>query len=206
MIFVARSSETDEHPKDVYASFFKSSGKYLTFRKSRENYKKLYRELVALHHQADADDLQETINEINETTEKRTRLEKKHREKVLKSVYGTLGHAIGVYKKGELNDQQFGNILYEARERLSRSLHKLSPEELRKKKPGEMRLTDIVHKEMMRQAAAILAFALGVLSFDQVRVTGMTVSSVTGSYDYYSLFGFLFLALATLLFLMRKDN
>ena len=60
------------------------------------------------------------------------------------------------------------------------------------------------YKELAKQAAAILLFALGVFSLDQSRVTGMAVGSVSASSDYYSLFGFLLVGLAV--FILARKN
>ncbi len=64
--------------------------------------------------------------------------------------------------------------------------------------------TDILDK--YRGAAAVISFIVALLSFDQIRLTGFAVSEATGGHDYYSLFGFLFLALAALLFLSSKER
>ncbi|GEM_PF-3367203 len=62
--------------------------------------------------------------------------------------------------------------------------------------------TDILNR--YKRAAAIVSFVVALLSFDQVRLTGAAVSTIHGGYDYYSLFGFLFLALGILLLCMHR--
>lgn len=187
-------------------SSYKPSKKHLPFRRSNDNYDQLYRELTVLHHQADADDLLETMNEINRSSLHQATRDAERRNFFTHTVYVTLDKAIGAYRHKQINEKQFNSILYRAQEQLSDALHERSAKELRKKKPGSMRLTDIVSKEVLKQAAAALTFMFALLSFDQAQITGMAVSTVGGGYDYYSLFGFLFLALATLLFLTSKDR
>lgn len=173
--------------------------------RGRDNYNSLYRELTSLHHEADAEDLRELVTEINTLDVHKAQRRAQRRDFLTHSVYVTLDKAIAAYRKGDLKEDQFNRILTRSREQLSEALHESSPEELHKKKPGELRLVEIVNREVLKQAAAILSFILALLSFDQVRLTGAAIGGA-GSYDYYSLFGFLFLALGILFLLMRKDN
>ncbi len=64
------------------------------------------------------------------------------------------------------------------------------------------RTTDIL--ERYRAAAAIISFVIALLSFDQVRLTGFAIGVTTGGYDYYSYFGFLFLALGIFLLCFER--
>ena len=172
----------------------------------RDNYKQLSLQLTALGHRADAEDMMETVQELGELRARRATRDQHRNDYLTHTIYVTLDKAIEAYQHGKLNEKQFNALLYKSQHQLSNALHASTPEELDKKPFHKLRLTDIVTKEVMKQAAAVLAFTFALLSFDQVRLTGAAVSGATGGYDYYSLFGFLFLALATLLLLMRKEK
>lgn len=62
--------------------------------------------------------------------------------------------------------------------------------------------TDRLHK--YRAGLTIISFIVALLSLDQVSLTGFSVAEASG-YDYYSLFGFVFLGISILLlFSLRK--
>ncbi len=165
----------------------------------RDNYQQLSRELIALGRRADAEDMLETVEEIGELRTRSAVRAQKRQDYRTHAAYVTLDKAIDAYRQGRLKEKQFNDIFYRTQHRLSDALHESTAKELKKKPLHRLSLTDIVHKEL-KQAAAILLFALGIFSLDQGRVTGMAVSSVSGSPDYYSLFGFLLLGLAVFIF------
>ncbi|HLC72697.1 MAG TPA: hypothetical protein VJH37_03885 [Candidatus Nanoarchaeia archaeon] len=191
-----------------YASRFASSyeedrkhadGRSLFSSKKGDNYTQLSRELIALGHRADAEDMLETVEEVN----RRADFTSRRRAFLTHTFYVTLDKAIDAYKKGRLKEKQFNALLYKTQHQLSNALHESTPEELRERPFHSLRLTDIVNKEVLKQTAALVSFIFALLFFDQVRLTGAAIGAASG-YDYYSLFGFLFLALGILLLLMRK--
>lgn len=173
------------------------------YRQLKNNYEHLSRELKSLGHLADAEDMLETVRELGELRTRRALFDQRHQDFVTRAVYDTLGKAITDYRAGRIEEKQFQDIFYRTQHRLSDALHKSTPKELKKKPFHSLRLTDIVNKEI-GEAAALLAFILSLLFFDQARLTGMAVATASSGYDYSSLFGFLFLALSSLFFLMRK--
>ncbi|MBS3144425.1 hypothetical protein J4208_02465 [Candidatus Woesearchaeota archaeon] len=173
-------------------------------RDTTANYEHLSRELKAIGHRADAEDMMETVQELGVLRTRRAVFDQRRQDFATRAAYTTLDKAITAYRAGKIRDKHFNDILYRTQHQLSDALHAFTPEELAKKPFHRLRLTDIVTKELAKQAAAILLFALGVFSLDQSRVTGMAVGSVSASSDYYSLFGFLLVGLAV--FILARKN
>ena len=185
-------------------SKYKDSKKKSFFRsETKTNYEHLSRELKAIGHRSDAEDMMETVQDLGELRARSAAFDQRRQDFATRAAYTTLDKAIDAYRSGKIKEKHFNDIFYRTQHQLSNALHAFTPEELAKKPFHRLRLTDIVNTEMAKKAAAILLFVLGVFSLDQSRVTGMAVGSVSTSSDYYSLFGFLLLGLAVFI-LYRK--
>ncbi|MDP1694003.1 MAG: hypothetical protein Q8L34_00510 [Candidatus Woesearchaeota archaeon] len=194
--------------KGGYASQFDSkyregSTKKWFKRDTTANYEQLSRELKAIGHRADAEDMMETVQELGELRVRSAAFDQRRQDYMTRAAYTTLDKAITAYRAGKIKEKHLNDIFYRTQHQLTDALHALTPKEFKKVPSHNLRLTDIVTKELAKKAAAILLFALGVFSLDQSRVTGMAVGSVSASSDYYSLFGFLLLGLAVFI-LYRK--